>query len=74
MVHGYKSARQSRGHRFPPWSGKTPRAVGQLSPCATTTDPVLWGLNTTVRGHKEWLPHHNWRSPCSARKTQNSQK
>ena len=25
--------------RFEPWSGKIPRAVEQLSPCATTTEP-----------------------------------
>ena len=26
---------------FDPWSGKIPHAVEQLSPCATTTEPVL---------------------------------
>ena len=29
------------GHGFEPWSGKIPRAAEQLSPCATTTEPVL---------------------------------
>ena len=29
-------------HRFDPWSGKIPHAAGQLSPCATTTEPMLW--------------------------------
>ena len=28
-------------HGFKPWSGKIPRATGQLSPCATTTEPEL---------------------------------
>ena len=31
---------QGRGHGFEPWSGKIPHAVEQLSPCATTTEPV----------------------------------
>ena len=26
---------------FDPWSGKIPQATEQLSPCATTTEPVL---------------------------------
>ncbi|XP_059856802.1 cytochrome P450 2A13-like isoform X1 [Delphinus delphis] len=30
-----------RGHGFEPWSGKIAHAVEQLSPCATTTEPVL---------------------------------
>ncbi|XP_057398263.1 EF-hand calcium-binding domain-containing protein 11-like isoform X20 [Balaenoptera acutorostrata] len=30
-----------RGHRFEPWSRKIPHAAEQLSPCATTTEPVL---------------------------------
>ena len=32
---------QGRGHGFEPWSGKIPHAVEQLTPCATTTEPVL---------------------------------
>ena len=32
---------QCREHGFEPWSGKIPHAVKQLSPCATTTKPVL---------------------------------
>ena len=31
----------SGGHRFEPWSGKIPHAMEQLSPCTTTTEPVL---------------------------------
>ena len=38
---GQESACQCRGHRFNPWSGKIPHATEQLSPCATTTEPVL---------------------------------
>ena len=36
-----ESACQCRGHRFEPRSGKIPRAVEQLNPRATTTEPVL---------------------------------
>ena len=28
-------------HGFDPWTGKIPHAAEQLSPCATTTEPVL---------------------------------
>ena len=38
---GWESTCQCRGHGFKPWSGKTPCAMEQLSPCATTTEPVL---------------------------------
>ena len=31
----------ARGHGFEPWSGKILHAMEQLSPCATTTEPVL---------------------------------
>ena len=36
-----ESACQCRRHRFDAWSGKTPHAAEQLSPCTTTTEPVL---------------------------------
>ena len=36
-----ESACQCRRHGFDPWSGKIPHAAGQLSLCATTTEPVL---------------------------------
>ena len=36
-----KTACQCRRHGFDPWSGKIPHAAEQLSPCATTTEPVL---------------------------------
>ena len=35
------------GHRFDPWSGEIPHATGQLSPCATTTEPFA----TTTAAH-----------------------
>ena len=31
-----------QGHRFNPWSRKILHAMGQLSPCTTSTEPVLW--------------------------------
>ena len=34
-----RSACQCRGHGFDPWSEKIPHAMGQLTPCATTTEP-----------------------------------
>ena len=40
-LSGEESACQGGRHRFHPWSGKIPRAAEQLSPCATTTEPVL---------------------------------
>ena len=38
---GQELACQCRGWGFNPWSGKIPRAVEQLSPGATTTEPAL---------------------------------
>ena len=29
-----------QGNRFNPWSGKTPHAAGQLSPCAVVREPM----------------------------------
>ena len=37
-----------RGHGSDPWSGKIPRAPEPLSPCATTTEPVLWSPWATI--------------------------
>ena len=37
---GKESACQCRGHGFNPWSGKIPYAMGPLSLCTTTTEPV----------------------------------
>ena len=47
-VQGWESARQHKGHRSDPWSGKIPRAAGQLSPQATTTEPLLPGARACV--------------------------
>ena len=44
--NGKEFACQCRGHRFDPRSGKIPHAMEQLSPWATTTEPVLWSLGT----------------------------
>ena len=35
-----ESACQCRGHGFDPWSRKIPHALGQLSPCSTTTEAL----------------------------------
>ena len=43
-LSGEEPARHCRGHWSGLPSGEIPRAVGQLSPWATTTDPVLWSL------------------------------
>ena len=46
---GQESACQCRGHGFDLYSWKIPFAAGQLSPCATTTQPVqrnYWSLLT----------------------------
>ena len=45
---GWGSACQCRGHGFGPWSRKIPRAAEQLSPCATTAEPVLWSPRATT--------------------------
>lgn len=37
---GWTSTGQGRGHEFCPWCGRIPRAWEQLSPCATTIEPV----------------------------------
>ena len=39
--NGKESAGQCWGHGFDPWSGKIPHAGKNLSPCTTTTEPVL---------------------------------
>ena len=37
------------GHGFNPWSRRIPQATGQLSPCTTTTGPVLLSLWSTTK-------------------------
>ena len=43
-LSGKEPTWQCRRHRFDPWSGKIPYVSGQVSPWATTTEPVLWSL------------------------------
>ena len=38
---------QCMRHGFDPWSWKIPHAAEQLSPCASTVEPVLWSPGTT---------------------------
>ena len=40
-LRGKESTCQCKRHGFHLWSGKTPQAAEQLSPCATTTESVL---------------------------------
>ena len=47
-LSGGASSGESRRHRFNPWSEKNPQAVGQLSPWATTVQPVLKSLGTAT--------------------------
>ena len=49
---GWESACQCKGHGFDPWSGRTPHATEQLSPCAATAEPALWSpWATTAEAH-----------------------
>ena len=38
-------------HGFSPWSGKISHAAGQLSLCATRTEPTLWSLHGNCWAH-----------------------
>ena len=40
-LSGQESACQCRRHKLNPWSGNIPHAADELSPCTTTTEPVL---------------------------------
>ena len=53
---GLDSTCQCRGHRFNPWSEMIPHATEQLSPCATTAEPLLQGLQATTTEALE--PYH----------------
>ena len=56
---GWESACQCRGYGFKPWSGKIPRAAEQLSPWATTTEPVrLEPVLRNGRGRDSERPAH----------------
>ena len=79
-----ESARQCRGHKFDPWSGKTPRATEQLNRCPTITKPMRCNCCHRVpRAHALQSDATARRSPhspqlgkslCTAMKTQHNQK
>ena len=41
LLSGKESTCQCRRYRLNPWFGRIPHAMGQLSPCTTTAEPVL---------------------------------
>ena len=45
---GQESGCQCREHRFDPWFGKIPHALGQLSPCTTAIEPELQSPGATT--------------------------
>ena len=47
-LSGKESPCPRRGQGFDPWPGTIPRASGQLSPCAMTTEPVLQSPGITI--------------------------
>ena len=62
---GEESTCQCRGHGLDSWSRKIPHATGQLSPWATTTEPVLLelGSHSERSRHNEKPAHHNEEEP-----------
>ena len=59
-LSGEESTCQCREHRFSPWSRGIPHAVGQLSLCTTTTEPVLQSLGSATTEPSccnYWSPH-----------------
>jgi len=63
---GWGSAYQSHGHRFDPWSRKTPHATEQRGPSTTTTEPAHPG----VCRPQPLSPHATTREcPCIPRRT-----
>ena len=52
----------STGNGFNSWSRKIPHALGQLSPCATTTDTKSLEQREALAWHLEnRVAHRNWR-------------
>ena len=51
---GQETTLQCKGHRIDPWSWKILHAMEQLSPCATTTEPVLDSRRAAPT--KAWVP------------------
>ena len=65
---------QCRGHGFEPWPGKIPHAAEQLSPCATTTEPVLYSpcaTTTEARAPQLLKPAHLEPALCNERSHRN---
>ena len=60
---GWESVCQCRGHGFEPCSGKIPHAAEQLSPCATTTEPMCNNYGSPCAKipcsatREAWTPH-----------------
>ena len=63
-LSGKESTCQCWRHGFDPWSRRIPPAMGRLSPCATTTGPVLYSPCSATRGAAAM------RSPRTATKEQ----
>ena len=70
---GWEFARQCRGHGFNPQAGKISHAMGQLSPCATSTEPLccnywslhIWSPRSTTREVSTMRSLHttSWEKP-----------
>ena len=56
---GWESACQHRGYSFDPWPGRIPHFLGQLSSCATTTEPMCLEPGLVTREATAM------RSPCT---------
>ena len=75
-----KNLPYNAGHAGPiPGQGtKIPHAVGQLSPCATTTEPTHPGACMPQlekrKPQLERSPHASTKIPCATTKTKHSQK
>ena len=54
-----ESTCQCMGHRFDPWSGRIPRALEQLSPSNTSTEPVLQSVCSATRGATAMRSQHS---------------
>jgi len=60
-----KNLPANAGDGFNLWTGRIPHAAEQLSPCSTTTEPVLWHAEPTCprpvlscgRNHHRKKPH-----------------
>ena len=64
-LNQWESTCQCRGHGLDSWSRKIPHATGQLSPWATTTEPVLLelGSHSERSRHNEKPAHRNEEEP-----------